>query len=72
MSAMTHQLRAVQVRDGHDAMIDYARRTLSIYRECARPRRDGKKHFAHIDTFRPHFVRSILQIRALLRGEQAS
>lgn len=67
---MTKQLKAVDDRDGFDAMLAYAARTLAIYRECARPQRDGKKHFAHIESFRPHFVRSILQLRTILAANR--
>jgi hypothetical protein len=69
MSNMTEQLATVRERDGYEAMRDYAQRTLDTYRRCARPQRDGTKHFAHVDTFRPHFVISMLQLRSLLRDE---
>jgi len=64
------QLDTVFRRDGLPAMLDYAKQTLQVYRACARPQRDGKDHFSHTMPFRPHFVRSIIYLRSLLRKEK--
>jgi hypothetical protein len=64
------QLDVVFRRDGLPAALDYAKQTLEIYRKCARPQRDGRKHFAHAVPFRPHFVRSIIHLRGLLKQEK--
>ena len=66
---MLEQILFVAARDGQAAGMFYARQTLKVYRQCARPQRDGKRHFAHVATFRPHFVRSIIEIRRFLRQQ---
>lgn len=66
---MLEQILFVADREGQAAAMFYARQTLKVYRQCAKPQRDGKKHFAHVSTFRPHFVRSIIAIRAFLRQQ---
>lgn len=67
---MKEQLETVFKREGVEAMFLYARQTLSVYRKCARPQANGTNHFAHLMPFRPHFVRSIRQLRTILRDEK--
>lgn len=61
------QLDTVFHRDGLDAALEYAEQTMKAYRRCAKPQANGKKHFAHVMPFRPHFVRSILYLRPILK-----
>lgn len=70
MAGMTDQLNSVEANLGREAMLDYATRTLSVYRVCARPQRNGRKHFAHDEKFRSHFVTSMWQLRKLLRASK--
>ena len=66
---MKEQIEVVRLRDGEQAAREYAQRTLSAYRTAARYRNPetGKRHFAHYDTFRASFVRSMLSLRSYLR-----
>jgi hypothetical protein len=65
---MLEQIQLVAQRDGPVFALAYARQSLRVYRQCARPQRDGKKHFAHAVPFRPHFVRAILTLRRVVRA----
>lgn len=57
-------------RDGMEAGIYYAKQTLRVYRAAARYRNPetGRRHFCHLMPFRPHFVRSIIEIREFLKS----
>lgn len=67
---MKEQLDTIFRRDGLSATLDYAKQTLSVYRKCARPQPNGKKHFAHAMPFRPHFVKSIIYLRRVVKQEK--
>lgn len=67
---MFDQIELVYRRDGAEAAIQYAKQTLSVYRNCARPQKNGRKHFAHERTFRPHFVKAIRKLRIYLRAAE--
>lgn len=63
------RLAFIEKRDGKDAAKDFARRTLSQYRECLRL--DGKQgrkfHHATLEKYRRGFVESCLAFRRYLR-----
>jgi hypothetical protein len=61
------QIQAVRERDGVKAAIQYAKQTLAVYRQCARPKPDGSKHFAHLPTFRHSYVEAMLYLRRFMR-----
>jgi hypothetical protein len=60
------QIEVVYLRDGDAAAVQYAKQTLAVYRSCARPQKNGRKHFAHDSKFRRHFVQAITQLRIYL------
>jgi hypothetical protein len=61
---METQINVVTERDGPDAALAYAKQCLRIYRECAR----NHNHFAHGNSFRPHYVRSILFLKKYIKA----
>jgi hypothetical protein len=61
------QIEVVARRDGEAAARQYAEQTLRQYRSAAKPQADGGQHFAHVMPFRPHFVKSIIELRHYLR-----
>lgn len=67
------RIRFIEQRDGIAAAKDFARRTLTIYREWARPKTDGfgrnYKLFPHDKVYRASFVESILFFRKYLRKD---
>lgn len=67
---MRDQIKFVEARDGTEAAIVYAKQTLKVYREAARKRGAKGRHFCHEKTFRPHFVRGIIEIRQFLREQE--
>lgn len=67
---MMEQILFVERRDGVDGAVDYCRRVLKAYRGAAKYRSDtGRRLHCHIPLYRPHFVRSILDIRAYLKAK---
>lgn len=61
------QLAILRAREGDAAALDYARRTLEVYRAAIR-QRGQRRHHCHWMPFRPHFVRAVLELRALTRA----
>jgi hypothetical protein len=64
---MIEQINFIRDRDGIDGAVDYATRALDAYRKAARYRNGKTRHYCHIMPYRPHFVRSIIEIRQFLR-----
>lgn len=64
---MRKQIDVVAARDGAHAARAYAEQTLHIYRQCARRKPDGTKHFAHLLPYRPHFVEALVYLRHYLK-----
>lgn len=63
----SEQVAFVRQRDGYDAALAYAKQTLSAYRKAARLAANGRKTFAHVTPYRPHFVVSLRYLHKLVR-----
>ena len=73
MSNHQQQVESVIAEHGMAEGIDYARRTLAVYRGAAKFRHPETKrrHFAHVMPYRPHFVASIIYLRKFLKESPA-
>lgn len=65
-----HRLVFIAQRDGLHAAVDFARRTLKLYRTCLRLRGHNgtKRHHATLPQYRRGFVESCLVFRSNLKG----
>jgi hypothetical protein len=64
----SEQVVFVKQRDGYDAALAYAKQTLAAYRRATRPAADGRKTFAHVMPYRPHFVVSLIYLHNLAKA----
>lgn len=63
--------RAMKIEDRPTEMLErqlQANRNAALYRNPE----TGKRHHAHIDRYRPHFVREILAMRSELRNRSST
>lgn len=68
---MRQQLEFVIQRDGMEGAREYAKRALQAYRGAARyrnPEKPSQRLFVHHMPYRPHYVRSIIELRRFLAG----
>lgn len=70
----SHRLEFIEGRDGKDAALAFARRTLAIYRKCvlrSRKRCFDKPHHASLPEYRRGFIESYCAFKSYLSGENA-
>jgi len=69
----TERLNFIEARDGKAAAIEFAQRTMAIYRKSvlqSRKRGFAKPHHASIPEYRETFIESYLAFKEYLRNER--
>jgi hypothetical protein len=67
MKLENERLLFVELRDGKEGVIDFARRTLKIYRMAIKRNREGKRS-GYAQTYRRSLILSCLDFREYLRS----